>query len=403
MASASLPEALGWLAAATNYEKEQHERYHPASLDLSRMRRLLERIGSPERAFRSIQVAGTKGKGSVSTMAAAILRAHGLRTGLTTSPHLVRVTERIVLDGEEIGEADLAAALSAVREAADPAEPPTFFEIITAAAFLHFARGDAGWVVAEVGMGGRFDATNVLRPAACAITTLSYDHTDKLGTSISEIAAEKGGIIKPGVPVVCGSIRGRAEEVLRGLAAGRGAAIRFVAGGNAALAAALCEEALRTAGGGFDPAAASRALAGVRLPGRMEDVPGSPRLVLDGAHNQASAETLAAALGPRLRGSLAVLLVSVSAGKDVPGILSALAPLFDRAVATEADPARSLPAADLARWIFRAARVRADAIPDPAAALARARALAGPGGTVVATGSMFLVGRLKALGEGLGR
>lgn len=431
----SLDEALRWLGEATDYERGQRALYRPAPPDLSRMRALLDRLGRPETRFRSIHVAGTKGKGSTTAMIAAILSAHGRRTGATISPHLERITERIVLAGREIGEAEFAGRLGEVRAAAEGLTPearPTFFEIVTAAAFLHFARGGAGWAVAETGLGGRFDATNVLVPAACVIASISFDHVERLGATLARIAAEKAGILKPGVPAFANA-SGSARDAVAAAAARAGAPVAFLGrdfrvaslradeawvsfrveglepdpgeirlptpapfqAPNAALALAAAAAGLRAEGATLDPAAARGALARLRVPGRLEIRKGRPRWILDGAHNAASAAALAEALGPLLGGRPATLLVSISEGKDAPGILDALAPLVDRAVATCADPVRSMPAERLAEAAFRIARVPAEAIPDPGEAMARAGEWAGPDGTVLATGSMFLAGRAR--------
>ncbi len=437
--SVSLGEALRWLGQVTDYERAQHDLYRPARPDLARMRTLLERLGRPETRFRSIHIAGTKGKGSTTAMIAAILEAHGRRTGLTISPHLERITERIVVSGREIGEMDLAARLDEVRAAAEamdraPEDAPTFFEIVTAAAFLHFAKSGVDWVAAETGLGGRYDATNVLAPAACVITSISFDHMERLGGTLARIAAEKAGILKPGVPAFAGAT-GSARAAIESAAARVGAplvclgrelrivdlrtdpaGISFRMEGldpdpgllrlpspapfqapNAALAVAACAAGLRAEGNRLDPDAVRRALAGFRIPGRLETREGRQRWILDGAHNQASAEALAASLPGILGGKPATLLVSISEGKDASGILDALSPFFDRAVATCADPVRSMPAGWLADAVFRIARVPTEAVPDPAEAVARAIAAAGKEGTILATGSMFLVGRVREI------
>ncbi len=199
-------DALAWLFSATDYEKMQRVRYNADTFSLDRMRRLLERLGSPHRGLRSVHVAGTKGKGSTAAMVHAVARRAGLVAGLYTSPHLVDIRERVRIGGEMIAEGALAALIESARPHVDrlrgEGDPPTFFEIFTALAFRHFADAGVGLAVVEVGLGGRLDATNVLVPAVSVITAVSLDHTFQLGGTLGEIAREKAGIVKPGVPVV---------------------------------------------------------------------------------------------------------------------------------------------------------------------------------------------------------
>ncbi len=203
--------ALDYLNRFTDYERMAAVSQPQYTLD--RMRRLVKGLGHPERSFRSLHIAGTKGKGSVAHMAEAILREAGFRTGLYTSPHLVHMLERIRLDGRPVPERDFVWAMNRM-EAHLRRLKPTYFEIMTAAAFLLFARRRVDWAVVEVGLGGRLDATNVIVPAACAITTIDFDHMEKLGRTLGRIAGEKAGIIKPGVPVVCSPQRPEAMRVI---------------------------------------------------------------------------------------------------------------------------------------------------------------------------------------------
>ena len=198
--------ALRYLFSATDYEKMRRVRYNADTFSLDRMHRLLEALGSPHRRLRAVHVAGTKGKGSTAAMVHRLAAACGLRAGLYTSPHLVDIRERIQVGDAMIEPDDLAALIRRARPHVDRmrarGDAPTFFEIFTALAFDHFARQAVDLAVAEVGLGGRLDATNVLRPEVAVITAISLDHTAQLGHTLAAIAAEKAGIVKPGVPVV---------------------------------------------------------------------------------------------------------------------------------------------------------------------------------------------------------
>jgi dihydrofolate synthase/folylpolyglutamate synthase len=217
-------EALAFWYCRVNYERSAPQ---PADLKLDRMRALLHRLGDPHEQLRAVHVAGSKGKGSTCAMLAAVLRRAGCGTGLFTSPHLEDVRERIQTDGELISRDDLAALMDELRPAVEALEaagqPPTFFEVGTALGFLHFQRKGCDVVVVEVGLGGRFDSTNVLTPLVSVITSISLDHTAVLGESVEKIAFEKAGIIKPGVPVVSGVTDPAARDVIQRVAAENGA------------------------------------------------------------------------------------------------------------------------------------------------------------------------------------
>ncbi|HNU36518.1 MAG TPA: folylpolyglutamate synthase/dihydrofolate synthase family protein, partial [Methanomassiliicoccales archaeon] len=200
-------------------------------LGLSNVRLLLKELGDPQERFGTIHVAGSNGKGSVSAMGASILRSAGYRTGLYTSPHLVRFTERMTVDGKEMSEACLAKHVTEMRELASSARfprPLTFFEITTALAFLHFSESGVEEAVVEVGMGGRLDATNVIRPRCCVITPISVEHTAYLGDTLSKIAYEKASIIKDGVPVICSPQQPEAMRVISWMAECKGSEAKFL-------------------------------------------------------------------------------------------------------------------------------------------------------------------------------
>lgn len=407
---------------------------------LARIRFLLERLGQPQAAYPAVHVAGTNGKGSTAAMIAAILQAAGYRTGLFTSPHLVRYNERIQVNGAPIGDRDLEELLArlkaeAEKAAADPGiGQPTEFEVGTAAAFAYFAQARVDVAVIEVGLGGRLDATNAIAPLVSVITPVGLDHTRVLGTTLPEIALEKAGIIKPRVPVVCARQPAEARDVIAARAGELGCPLllfgrdydsrlegagpggtRFsvrwgdtwvedlkvpLLGAHQADNAAVAVAAVRAAGErlGVSEDAVRRGLAAVQWPGRMELVPGQPALLLDGAHNAEGARVLAEGLQAVFPGQRPVFVVGMLAEKPVDAVLRTLLPLGRAAVFTAPRFGRGQPVdpPELAR---RAQGLvpQAAAEPGPAEALALAREWAGAGGLVCVTGSLYLVGEVKGL------
>lgn len=408
-------------------------------LGLERMRSLLEALGNPQDQLTVIHVAGTNGKGSTAAILAAILQSAGYRVGLYTSPHLVRYTERIQVNGTPIPPGRLAAHITRVQAAASQAEAeglghPTEFEAGTAAMYLYFLEAGVDVVIQETGLGGRLDATNlVAHPLAAIITPVDLDHTDRLGTSIGEIAREKAAIIKPGTLVVMAPQHAAARQVIAN--ACREAGARMVEVGrrvaveapevrssgtsfsfhgldhrwpdlhmqllgrhqlvNAAAALAMVELLARH-GWRLDEAAVRKGLEKVRWPGRLEIMQREPVVVLDGAHNPAGAWALRSALEDLFPGRRLVLVLGVLGDKDVDGVVSVLASQASLVVATRPDSDRALPPNDLAHRVQQAG-VRCLVEEDPDRALARAVAEAGQGGVVCATGSLYLVGRLRGL------
>ncbi|MBI5567659.1 MAG: bifunctional folylpolyglutamate synthase/dihydrofolate synthase, partial [Chloroflexi bacterium] len=221
-------EALTYLNRFISYERQQPAKYSPDTLNLDRVHALLDRLGRPDRAFRSIHVAGTKGKGSTSVMIASCLRAAGYRIGLYTSPHLHTFRERMRVNDELISREDFARLVDEIEPHVEAVAGITWFEIVTALAFLHFAQSRIEVAVVEVGLGGRFDATNVLTPLASVITPLSMDHMNLLGNTLEQIAFEKAGIIKRRIPVVSAPQRPEAFDVLRRVARFRATTVTLV-------------------------------------------------------------------------------------------------------------------------------------------------------------------------------
>lgn len=403
---------------------------------LDRTRDLLRRLGEPQRSFRSVHVGGTNGKGSAAAMAAAILRADGRRTGLYTSPELLELADRYRVDEAAVDRGLLDACAEQLEPAAAEVDA-TFFEAATALAFLAFREAGVDWAVAEVGLGGRLDATNVLDPECCLITTVARDHERFLGAELGEIAREKAGILKPGVPAALGpmppealeAVRARAEEVeaplLRVGADARveevevdlegttftyrsarwpdGLALRIpLPGPHQAANAATAVLALETLEPPPDRAAVREGLAGLRWRGRGEMLRrGGTTWLLDAGHNPASAAALAEVLDRTDPPEPRVLLAAVLKDKDWAAIL---APLRARTSATVLTVAPSSP--EHRRWTPRAAAasLEGEVVAERSfdAALRQARELAG-GGTVLVAGSCYTVGdalrRLEAVRE----
>jgi dihydrofolate synthase/folylpolyglutamate synthase len=392
--------ALEFLLEQINYERTTQIPYRTAAFKLDRMRRLLALVGDPHLGLKAVHIAGTKGKGSTAAMVASSLTAAGYRTGLYTSPHLARIEERIAIDGRMCSEeqfTSLAAELQTAVARLEPGESgaedaggPTFFEVTTAMAFLHFARAGVDAAVLEVGLGGRLDSTNICQPEVCILTSISYDHMRQLGNTLAAIAGEKAGIIKPGVPVVSGVVLEEPREVIAARAAEVGAPLHqrgvnfdFTRSGRrdadsraygspglskgavekfdyrepatqpklaiegisldmsgahqAANAACAIAAMIRLSERGWEiPEQAIRAgLARARCPARIEVLSERPAVVLDVAHNPASVAALLEVLDERFAGRRKVLIFASSKDKDYEAMLALLVPKFETVVLTE--------------------------------------------------------------------
>jgi len=365
---------------------------------LERMRRLLTALGSPQEGFAAIHVVGTNGKSSTVRMTAALLEAHGVRAGAFLSPHLTTFAERIRIADADLEPAAFGAAVERAAAAAAKVDRGlrdgdrvTQFELITAAAFDELARRGVEVAVVEAGLGGRHDATGVLRAGVVVLTNVGLEHTRWLGPTIPDIAREKLAVVAPGASLVLGDDQ---PDVVA-LADATGARIERpepvdsgLPGFQATNFATACAAA-RARLGALDPAIVADVASWITVPGRMQVVGERPLTILDGAHNPSGVEALAAALPDRRF----VGVVSILDDKDAGAMLRALAPSCERLVCTAAPSPRALPPATLASLAAQLG-VRAEIVPDPRAALARARELAGPGGAVVATGSIYLIADL---------
>jgi dihydrofolate synthase/folylpolyglutamate synthase len=433
-------EAIAFWYGRINYEIRTPG---PADLKLDRMRALLELLGNPHRRVRIVHVAGSKGKGSTSAMVAAVLQAAGYRVGLFTSPHLVSVEERIAVDGVKIGRDELAALMSEIKSAVQRyeersgADSPTFFEIVTALGFMHFVRRRVDVAVLEVGLGGRFDSTNVCSPLVSIITSISYDHTRQLGSTLDRIAGEKAGIVKPHVPVVSGATGPEASAVIAAKAREQGARLRQLGrdfryhyqpahvtaekteparvqittrerewpsmelgligehqAANAAVALAALEE-LCHQGFAIPEAAVRSGFARVRWPARMEVVSRKPLIVIDCAHNVASIQALVDTLEQSFPATRRLLVFAGSNDKDLAGMLRVLPPHFAHVFLTcfQNSP-RAVPPEQLMPFL-PGSQPSKSAHPTAANALRAARIIAHPDDLICIAGSVFLAGELR--------
>jgi dihydrofolate synthase / folylpolyglutamate synthase len=382
---------------------------------LDRMRRLMTALGHPERRFESIHVVGTNGKSSTVRMIAAILTAHGLRTGAYLSPHLSSFVERIRIDDDDLDDAAFAAAVQRAAHAAElvdrslgPGDGVTQFEALTAAAYSELATRGVEVAVIEAGLGGRYDATNVIPSRVQVLTSVGLEHTRWLGPTITDIAGEKLDVVQPGGTLVLGyDLHPDAERVAETVAEERGARIvhagteRDVVVGalgafqrrNFALARAAAEAYLAE----LDPAAVAQAAAQVRVPGRLQIVDTEPLTLVDGAHNPDGMQALAESLPEIVAGhGLVVAVVSILDDKDAAGMLAALLPACDQLVLTSSQNPRALPPPTLQSLAGQLHGPPSEIVRDPRGALRRARELAGAGGVVICTGSIYLVADLLA-------
>jgi len=381
---------------------------------LDRMRRLMTTMDNPQMRFRSIHVVGTNGKSSTVRMTAAILRRHGLRTGSYLSPHLVSFAERIRVEDADIEPSAFAAAIQRAAHAAELVDRSlaeddrvTQFELLTAAAYSELARQQVEVAVIEAGLGGRYDATNVIPSRVQVLTSVGLEHTRWLGPTIEAIATEKLDVVRPGATLVLGhGLHPDANAVAEQVAAERGA--RIARAGvdpgvplsalgayqrrNFALARAAAEAYL----GELDAGAVATAAAETLVPGRLQVIDEEPVTLLDGAHNPEGMAALAEALDdPFAAGRRPVIaVISILDDKDAAGMLSMLLPRCDGLVLTASQNPRALPPPTLQSLAGQLGGPPCQVIRDPRAALVRARKLAGPAGLVVATGSIYLVADL---------
>ncbi len=459
----SYNDAMDFLLGAIDYEKISKYKYDADSFNLDRMLKLMEIVGNPHLDLNTIHVAGTKGKGSTSNMIAALLSGMGLKVGLFTSPHLINLGERLKVNGKEISSEALCEIIEVVRPYVEEERKkdlylsPTFFETLTAIALLFFKREGVDIAVMEVGLGGRLDSTNIITPFVSVITSIGFDHMDKLGETIEEIAAEKAGIIKDGVPVVSDAQKDDALRVIEDVCAKKGSRLVLagreitakngrpvknaaeLSGGKAAfgslcdistpnnqyndlfipapgahqitncacaiaaveIAASNLPEHKTTLSGAKGVDTVKQALKQLKCPGRIEPIAHDPLIIVDTAHTLESIQALKATLKDYMPPTKITLLFGISQDKEIDGLLNELIPFVDSAIYTTTDNPRSADPDDLAarhkRFGFKA---ECRAVHDIKEALETAIQITDKTSAVCVTGSTYLAGKVKELRMG---
>jgi len=444
MSKTAYQDALDYIYSHIDYSIKRIYRYSADVFELQRVINLLEALGNPHARIKAFHIAGTKGKGSVAALIASVLEQAGYKTGLYTSPHLSRFNERIVINGEPIADMDFVELVEAVKPSVESIPGLTVFEILTAMAFTYFAEQGVEYAAVEVGLGGRLDATNVLTPIITVITSLSYDHMHLLGDSLSDIAREKAGIIKSGIPVVLAPQQFEAERVVESVAEALGAPLirvghdwlyspgthnfdgqtlyiwsraeqplmdAFVdsAGGdewappryqipllghhqvvNAAVAYAAIVEA-KNSGLDVKEADIHAGFRNASWLGRFQIISRDPIIVVDAAHNRDSALKLRIALDDYFPGQPVTMIFGASADKDIEGMLAELRPRVSRFAVTQADHPRSENPEVLAGFAHSHG-VRVEEFAGIHKALQWAMDNSRPGEVILVTGSIFIVG-----------
>lgn len=433
-------QAIAYLFEKTDYEKEEHVRYNVTTFSLDRMRNLLSLLGDPHTKINTVHIAGTKGKGSTATMLAKMLESNGYIVGLYTSPHLVHLHERIVVNSEMISEAEMLGLLNRIYAPVEKLakdDPPTFFEILTALAFMYFADRKVDIAVIETGLGGRLDSTNVITPKVVGITSLSIDHKLQLGDTIDQIAMEKAGVFKKGVPAITVQQEPTAMTVLKEQAIAVKAPLSVTGSSdidfsyrfetsrehgphtrvclttptskfehirvplhgkhqaiNCGLALALLDR-LKSAGYNIDINKAADGLHGVTLAGRMEMICEDPRIMIDGAHNAASVRALIHAIGQNIPYDSMVVIFGCNADKDITGMLTELQYGADKVIFTRSTSMKAVSPQDLAEMYTDICGKMCQTASTLGEALQLARSAVGREDLILITGSFYLIGQAK--------
>ncbi len=434
--------ALKYLRSVTNFERTPPANYDRRTFNLERMRKLLGRLGNPEQAMKCVHVAGTKGKGSTATMISCMLRNCGYKVGLYTSPHLISVRERMSIDGECPTEREftraMATVIEAVRKAATRDGETTYFEVVTATAFVWFAQQEVDVAVVETGLGGRLDSTNVIQPEACAITSISQDHVAYLGNTLTAIAEEKAGIIKEGIPVVSAPQRPEVFNVLRAAADKLKAPLcvpgedndlsyrfestrpigphtrlslttprsRFehlhvpLPGEHQAINCSVAlsvMDALKGRGFAIDDQKAVEGLSLVKMRGRMEMVCEEPRILVDGAHNASSVEALMRAIGQTVPYDSMVVIFACQRDKDIAGMLRHVQLGADKIIFTSSRTGRSADPHELLQMFQEKCSKMAQVAETLPEAIEIASSAVGREDLICITGSFYIVGEATRL------
>jgi dihydrofolate synthase / folylpolyglutamate synthase len=433
----SYSKSLKFLATLSDYERLRIVRYNNDNFNLDRMRALLKKLGNPQDHFRTVHVAGTKGKGSTCAMIASMLIANGYKVGLYTSPHLVDVRERIAIDGDMIPQANFARLVRLVEPMVNRLKPtPTYFDVLTAIAFKYFADNKVDIAVVEAGLGGRLDSTNVIKPEVTAITSISHDHMAQLGPTLAHIATEKAGIFKHGIPAVSVIQDPMAEAALKKVAEKVGAPLditgqtiefsyRFESSRmlgphnrvclttpnskfehlavpligehqaiNCGLALAVIDR-LKSRGIAINDSRAMEGLTKVTIPGRMEMVSQTPRVIVDGAHNAASLDAAMKAIGQHIPYDSMVVIFGCCGDKDVPGMLERITSGADKVIFTRIDSIRSADPHELAAQYVELYGKMAQVAENLEEALSIANRAVTKEDLICITGSFYLVGEAK--------
>ena len=432
-------EAISYLYARTNYEQEAKLRYNVTTFNLDRMEKLLSLVGNPHKKIATAHIAGTKGKGSTATMLAKMLESNNYKVGLYTSPHVVHLHERIVVNSKMITESEMLGLLNRLHapvEKLAKTDPPTFFELMTALAFMHFADVKTDIAVIETGLGGRLDSTNVITPKVVGITSLSIDHRQQLGNTLSSIAKEKAGIFKPGVPIITVQQDLEAMRVLKSQALAVRAPL-FVTGKdidfscrfetsrengphtriclttptskfehlrvplagkhqaiNCGLALAMLDK-LKASGYEIDNDKAIHGLHKVYLSGRMEFICEDPRILIDGAHNAASIRALIHAIGQNIPYDSMVVIFGCNADKDIRGMLDMLQYGADKVIFTRSNSNKAMSPEELADVYTEICGKMCQTAPALEQALELARSAVSKEDLICITGSFYLIGQAK--------
>ncbi len=431
--------AMEFLMRHTDYERMRVVRYNTTTFNLNRMRRLLAELGNPHQAFKTVHIAGTKGKGSTCHMLAAMLHNVGLKVGLYTSPHLLNIRERIAVNGQPVSEDQVVRIIKRIEPAIKKlgADKPTFFEILTAMGFCHFADEKVDIAVIETGLGGRLDSTNVITPEVTAITSISYDHMAVLGNTLAKIAAEKAGIFKKDVPALSVLQDPEVTPVLERVAREVHAPLEFVGTDiefshrfeitrptgphvrvsltterchfehitvpligehqavNCGLALAILDK-LKARGMKFSDAKATAGLSTVKLPGRIETVWHDPRVIIDGAHNAASVKALFRGISQYIPYDSMVVIFGCNCDKDIDGMLEQVSLGADKVIFTRSDnnPKSASPEDLSSRYVERFGKM-AQAVDTFSQAMDIATRAISREDLVTVTGSFYLIGEAK--------
>ena len=437
-----MQKAMKFLQTLTDFERLRIVRYNSQNFDLDRMRQLLKKLGNPHEAFRSIHVAGTKGKGSTCAMTAAMLENCGYKVGLYTSPHLVVIRERVQINGKMIPPEDFVRLTKLIEPIVQKMKPvPTFFDVITAIAFKYFAEQKVDFAVVETGLGGRLDSTNVITPEVTAITSISKDHMAQLGNTLEKIAEEKAGIFKPGVPAITILQDPGVEAVFKRVAERVGCPLdiagktlefsyRFESTRplgphnrvclttpfskyehipvplmgehqaiNCGLALAIIDR-LKSRGVALNDTKVIAGLTRTKIPGRMEIIHATPRIIVDGAHNAASIDAAMRAIGQHVPYDSLIVIFGCCGDKDVSGMLEKISNGADKVIFTRVNNIRTADPTELAARYTELYGKMAQVAPTLKEAIAIANRAVTKEDLICITGSFYLVGEAKKMYQG---